>query len=146
MLLIKITTGTTAPGVLYVNCGGRPERVEGYVFGVGSWTKVDGVSDASHTVNALPGGTGNAANVNDVCQLTPYGFKLGTSTTWVALASAHMVIRAQVDGLDNSVIEREVDLSSAVLGSGDARWLNPEDAYAYSDGDEDLEVEWLRTA
>ena len=146
MLVIGMRQSSSPPAkAIYIHCGGRPSVVEGFTYSVGSWVKSDGRNDDTYTVSTLPGGTVAAGTAPDVCKLMPYGFALGVSTTWVGVANAGILLRAQVEGADNGIWTRDVDMSSASLGEGDAIWLDPKNAFDYIEDDDFEDVlPWIR--
>ena len=127
-----------------VNCGARPQRVEGYTFTTGRWWKQAGTAD-DYTVATLPGGSGAASTATNVCRLTNYGFRLGGDTTWVRKNSGVIVVAAFMGVMEPGVLTRSVLLGTDPVGEGDGIWDEGEEAFDYDADDAERRVlSWVR--
>ena len=146
-LFILSQGGSKLGKKIYVNCGGRPSFIRGYgsLSTGGSWIKVDGINDAVGNENVFSLKPGGNAVVDDVCEITDYGFVLGSNATYVDLANLRIIIEAYIEGETAFKRVRSVTLNDAKIGVGVDVWTDPTKSYAYADGDEDL-YDWIRKA
>ena len=112
---------------LFLYTGARPIRVECFMVHPttsegGWWIKQDGLDDDSEIAQASPGGTDNAAPIDNICIFTDFGFRLGDNARFVRNADHTLVMRTTSRGERPFVETFYCDLATAVLGTGTEIW------------------------
>ena len=78
-----------------------------------------------------------------MCQLTSYGFKLGSNADMVRSNGRSISIKVTLDGEGAYNRYREVTLNSDKIATGEDFWTDPAKHVLYEEGDEDF-LDWIR--